>query len=63
MRGAIHGRLRDRPCFMFMGVNRVIHFRSCEVQTIHVGLCKVSDSVNGTETEKFKQEKQLWIIE
>ena len=48
--GAIHGRLRDRPCFMFMGVNRVIHFRRFEVKTIHVGHCKVSESVNETET-------------
>ena len=47
---AIHGRLRDRPCFMFMGVNRVIHFHRCEVETINVGHCKVSESVNRTET-------------
>ena len=45
--GPIHGRLCDPPCFMFMGVNRVIHFPRCEVKTIHVGRCKVSV----TETE------------
>ena len=32
-------------------LNMVIHFPRCEVQTIHVGRWKVSESVNGTETE------------